>query len=281
MNLDVIFNSLGPNKVTQPLIINKYEETLYDYPCREHTTRILQEMFNPIDLIRNKKSDQYRNNISHDKDTIVKKQHNDSPLKMQHNKSICIQKSVQSNPIVLISGPLSIWKLFLELEDKTLSLYDNKTQYTKVIQFRDKLIRDVRLYLTDGLIKKSKITDESLQSNIDTIFTYLSMKFNKLVYNIHDNQLYGNKTNHILAIEYDSIKNQYTQSTNIISLYDIYKNMCNGIDKKLVKDIRTIANTIGVSTTKIVDGKKKQLLKDELLSEIVNFTTVLSKPSEI
>lgn len=254
MNLDIIFNSLGPNKVTQPLFINDFEETLYNYQSGNQTKKVFINMLDPLNILRNKRS----TSSSYLEQVVL----DEKPRKLG-------TKQISSVPL---GGVMSVWIIFMELEDKTFSLYDNKTQYTKVIQYKDKLIRDFRLNLPDKIIKKFKISEESLHHDIDTIFTYMATKFNKSIYDIYHKKLYGNDMKqNVIIIDYDSIKNVYMLSSKSATINEIYKEMCSDIDKKLVKDLRSIASFMGISSSKLVDGKKKVLLKDELLTEITKF----------
>lgn len=241
MDIESIIKSLGKSKITQPIIVNKYEESYKYIPTFNY--------FDNMIVIKDNSNKQ-----SSIKDTNY----------IDRTRTIHQVNKVKPQQHSLCKGILSLWKLLAYIDDSTISLYDDKTQYTKVIQYKDKVMKD--LYIKQSTDKNLKnINIESLDSDCNQFMKYMAYHLNANVFDVANTKLYNCISDNIYIIEYNNDLNIYNFKSGDVSLKDVYRIICVDLDKKLVKDIKDIAISLNIEPIKIIEGKKKPLLKSELL----------------
>lgn len=116
----------------------------------------------------------------------------------------------------------------------------------------------------------------------ELLYEYMSKLQNKYI--IIDGKIYGkpNSENCMILI---SKEGAYDISFSNIKEYKslIYKEMALQYDKenlksKLVSDLKEIAKSLNIATFKVIDDKKKQLLKAELLEAIKDKIAIILSP---
>jgi hypothetical protein len=229
-----VLSKLGNGKVNIAIKPNKYEETCV-------TTQIsylnnIQDVFDPIETLRSFKSP--------------------------------VNKIDQS---VTLSTPNftkydSLLYTFICMIDPTMTLFDEKEARKKIVNMMDIMIKSFDIKCKElGIRKSSKITKESLKENEESVLLYLSKVFDKPIF--VNGKLFKGVTQHNTVTSFNIVNNTY-QLGETFDLKDCYKIMCEDIDKKLVKEVRDIAQSLGLSLVSLDDGKKKPYGKNELIVAI-------------
>ena len=220
INLETITQVLGPPKVTQLICPNEYEE----YALQERITPVTDVFKTMICIV---------DEVDRHKEKVIR-EYSDMPDNMNKRIEYCIQKSdnrdsSHSGP----SGPskniiqdiLSLWGLFAEMEDHTITLYDAHTQITKITQYRDAYIKALQLHSADNKkLKKAKLTEEQLKNDIGAILLFMSC-INKInIYDIHNNVLhiYDHNIIDVVSIDYNKKNKTYSIDDTLKHLNKVY-----------------------------------------------------------
>lgn len=280
--IEYIKAHLGPSKVTLDVKTNKYEE-VYDYPEETY------EFFNHIENI----IDMYNDCISNKKD--IQHQTTFKPNILQHKRA-AVAGPVGTGPVAarpmgtgLVASPLEnaqpldsfIYCVLLSL-DNTLSLLPDKNVF--INKFKSDLIEKINNYAT--FLKKLSIEKADIVNAIKSrvhedrgaLYKYMSIILNKTIIIQREQSVYvyeSNKRKNLdglwiyetqLSYEelsYLAYKEKYYNSRKI---YYLANNISSAekLNTLLVKELKDIADDLGLETTIIENGKKKNLLKDNL-----------------
>ena len=227
--MDGILKGLGQNRVTLPLKTNGYEEKHMRFASPPYDA-----LFNPIEFMR-------------------------------------IKPPAQATPQV--QGIDSLYGAVAILLDPTMALFKDKTLVEKIRVFKEGVIKTYDFKLKELGLTKSKITQDGLVSDDAQAAKYLARLFKKsfLVESEGDGSvsLYkGTEDGPEPVYDIKKSCDKYSLSEKTYTLKDCYARLCDGIENKLVKDIRDIAGIVGVDKQK--DGKllSKKALIDEIVKSI-------------
>jgi len=163
-----------------------------------------------------------------------------------------------------------IYEVLLYL-DNTLSLIGDKEVF--ITKFKSDLKDKLPNYMNklSKLGFKESIIFEAINSheNREPLYHYLTLLFEKsiAIQDANDIKIYGNYDDVML---YENSFKDMTLSDCKIMKYDLRRShyILNNTEEKLnnllVKDLKAIAEDLGLETTKLENGKKKNLLKAEL-----------------
>jgi len=271
--IEYIKAHLGPSKVTLDVKTNKYEE-VYEYPEETY------EFFNHIENI----IDMYNDCISNKKD--IQHQTTFKPNILQHKRAVerAVERVVVPVPAAAAPGPpldSFIYCVLLSL-DNTLSLLPDKNVF--INQFKSDLIEKINNYAT--FLKKLSIEKADIVNAIKSrvhedrgaLYKYMSVILNKTIIIQRDQGVYVYESNkrkpldglwiyetqlNYEELSYLAYKEKYYNSRKIYYLANTISS-AEKLNTLLVKELKDIADDLGLETTIIENGKKKNLLKDNL-----------------
>ena len=265
--MDFIKQNIGPNKIYVPIRSNRFEETL---AIDELFTKNVSSEFSKLDNL----IDEFRAIRPY----------------LKRNVEIEKQQNTKSNNIT--SPKLTTTKqikdalayTFMVLEDPTLSLiYDIDNVNSKIDNFKKNFVTIlIDKFTSLGLAKESKdvnlfkiaIEDATVvdlkQRRLFFVFACHYLKVNLVI--VDDNGkvfdkffVEGHEGRCAIIDNTGKIKNDSLSFSELVSL--AYKDI--NFDDLLAPDLKEIANSINTPIFKMVDGKKKMLLKAELKASIV------------
>ena len=286
--MEFIEKHLGPSKVTLDIKTNHFEE-VYDYPDEKY------EIFNNIESI----IDMYKelcngNGKSHQQpprqsgqsgQTSQPRQQPPPPPPRQPMQPMQQQppppqrqqrENVSTDHQVQVLDDKFIYCVLLSLDD-TLSLVTDKNMF--ITKFKTDLIDKINNY--EKQLKKLSITKSDIleafkdKNDRDNLYKYVSIVIGKSIaiqksdtvtlFEFSKNKedcLFVNEN----TLSYENVSlneaiNRYNSSRKLYYTNTITSEKLNDY---LVKDLKTIAEELGLETTKIEDDKKKNLLKAEL-----------------
>lgn len=273
--IEYIKGHLGPSKVTLDVKTNKYEE-VYDYPEETY------EFFNHIENI----IDMYNDCISNKKD--IQHQTTFKPNILQHKRDQAVAGPV-ARPVAAVASPLEnappldsfIYCVLLSL-DNTLSLLPDKNVF--INKFKSDLIEKINNYAT--FLKKLSIEKADIVNAIKSrvhedrgaLYKYMSVILNKTIIIQREQGVYVYESNkrknldglwiyetqlNYEELSYVAYKEKYYNSRKIYYLANTISS-AEKLNTLLVKKLKDIADDLGLETTIIENGKKKNLLKDNL-----------------
>jgi hypothetical protein len=272
--IEYIKAHLGPSKVTLDVKTNKYEE-VYDYPEETY------EFFNHIENI----IDMYNDCISNKKD--IQHQTTFKPNILQHKRDQAV--AAVARPVAVVASPLEnappldsfIYCVLLSL-DNTLSLLPDKNVF--INKFKSDLIEKINNYAT--FLKKLSIEKADIVNAIKSrvhedrgaLYKYMSVILNKTIIIQREQGVYVYESNkrknldglwiyetqlNYEELSYLAYKEKYYNSRKIYYLANTISS-AEKLNTLLVKELKDIADDLGLETTIIENGKKKNLLKDNL-----------------
>ena len=271
--IEYIKSHLGPSKVTLDIKTNKYEE-LYEYP--EEKYEFFDHIENIIDMynefMSNKKEKPYQTTFKTNSDkTILQRATGKFEMKMPVAPPVAPAESL--DPF--------IYCVLLSL-DNTLSLLPDKSVF--INKFKADLIEKINNYQT--FLKKLSIEKAEIINAIKSrvfedryaLYKYMSIILNKTIIIQRDQNVYiyeSNKRKNLDGLwiyenelnyeelSYIAYKEKYYNSRKIYYLANTISS-AEKLNTLLVKELKDIAEELGLETTIIENGKKKNLLKDNL-----------------
>jgi hypothetical protein len=184
-----------------------------------------------------------------------------------------------------------------KIEDKFMLIEDLGKLYKELKTYKNENLKDPFIYAilfdndpTISLLSVSKKNSEieKYLSSLpkyekkELLYEYMSKLQNKYI--IIDGKIYG-KPNSEKCMILISKEGAYDISYLTIKEYKslIYKEIALRYDKenlktKLVSDLKEIAKSLNIATFKVIDDKKKQLLKAELLEAIKDKIAIILSP---
>jgi hypothetical protein len=282
--MEFIEKYLGPSKVTLDINTNHFEE-VYDYPDEKY------EIFNNIESI-----------IDMFKELSTNKQHTGQAGQVRQSQPQSSRQSGQSqlasphpqphpqqpppppppprqqkqNVDHQVVDDKFIYCVLLSLDD-TLSLVSDKNMF--INKFKTDLIEKINNYEKQlkklSIIKSDIIEAFKDKNDRDALYKYVSVVINKSIaihksdtITLFENTKSGTDCLYINenTLSYENItlneaKNRYNLNRKLHYTNTITSEKLNDY---IVKDLKTIAEELGLETTKIEDNKKKNLLKAEL-----------------
>jgi len=270
--IEYIKGRLGPSKVTLDIKTNKYEE-IYEYP--EETYEFFDHIENIIDMynefMSNKKEKPYQ--------TTFKTADKSAP---NYNKYVpAAVPAVPAASAVEVQLDPFIYCVLLSL-DNTLSLLPDKNVF--INKFKSDLIEKINNYET--LLKKLSIEKVDIINAIKSkiledrcaLYKYMSVILNKTIIIQRDHSVYVYESNkrknldglwiyenelNYEELSYIAYKEKYYNNRKIYYLANTISS-AEKLNTLLVKELKDIAEDLGLETTIIENGKKKNLLKDNL-----------------
>lgn len=232
--MDLFISTVGPNKVNLSIIPNEYEEK-YNYEDPENK---FDKIENISMLFKQLKSDPLGFKVPQ------------VPKVPEFSRTLAVP---QVDKIVL-KDPVLYAILFNE--DPTISLLTNNMKNNLIDKTIDKIKLNMDLLLRPFGFTKRRLKQKDILDNRELFYEYLTKLYKISV--IIDHKIYGDEENAI-DIDNDNIKlNSKDYKLQLFKEKAIQYNKENLI-LKLVKDLRSIADDLGI------DNKKK---KSELLEAI-------------
>ena len=259
-----VLNSLGPNKVVIPIISNEYEET---HPIKDHAIGHFDRLDDLIDMYRCSLATHKKANVAQTKQ-----------VHQQHPKLNLIQNPSSH----VLDGFDSLLLCVLEIIEPTVSLLSSSTKEDKVAKFKIQLASNLSdpAYVKKSTYDKAKMLTYLKEGDV-SLCDYLSLlvKKNIVIFTIAD-ETYKTFTkdgiNECVIIEKgrDNIYRflRYGEMEHIQRDIDdkkmakyVNEGILERLGTMLIKDLKELADDIGVPTTyKTDDNKKKQYLKNDL-----------------
>jgi hypothetical protein len=268
--MDFIFKNLGPNKVTQQIFSNEFEETNF---CVEEVN-LFNEIENPIDILRNLHQSKREKGIKQQVDggvAVAGNQNTSLPTEKvvaTAIPSLCDQKN--------LSGVI---RCILSYLDPTTALL---THDTHIEDFKKKLV------FSAEMIKKSIVrglnVKELVANNDITATKYVSFVLKKSIAIKMDGEwLFFGYPEHTecLVMEYVGIVDGGCFSIEQGSPYSVMEVKMRIIKERgtqqklntlLVKDLKELALFLDIP---VVDSTKKPILKKDLIEAIANHLKVV------
>lgn len=166
-----------------------------------------------------------------------------------------------------------IYKILLYL-DNTLSLILDKSIFIQ--KFKSDLKDKLPNYISKiGRDKKDILNAIEGTDDREPLYHYIAYLFDKNIA-IHESEdikiidigkkecIYIDETAQLISME-DCLAKRHEKK----KIYHIQQNTVEKLSSMLVKDLKSLAEELGCPTTKIENGKKKNLLKNEL-KELIN-----------
>lgn len=244
--MEIMLPRLGPNKVVLDIKSNNFEE-IYEYPTEKF------EKFEKIECIQS----MYRN-IS----DVIK------PPPPPPPKKVVISETINDKFIYCV----------LMNVDHTITLVPDKNDF--ITSFKESLLNKIENYVHKfkkyGFSKNEVITAINGTDARQPLYYYTGILLNKSValksedaFNLFE--IYGSEINNCIIVnEKELTCEDVTLKTCKEKISEFYKTMHlqrNTLEKLnalLVKDLKELAEQLGLETTKVSDGKKKNLLKADL-----------------
>lgn len=224
-----VLQHLGPNKVTQVITSNMFEETHIKHACPP-----FDSIFDPASHLK--------------------------------PRSKPVVESLYQPERTALGKIDSLYYIFARRLDSTIDLFQDVDLQNKIRQFRDGVIKAFEIRVKELGLTKSKITKESLQQDARHVLIYMSKLLDINIF--WDNSLFKgvNESDNVLVITHTQTedRNSFEQG-NDITLKECYKRLGEGIESKLVKEVREVAGMLDIN---LYDSDKKLRPKKALIDLI-------------
>lgn len=252
--MNFIFSNLGPNKVTQQIVSNEYEETNF---CVEEVN-LFDEIENPIDILRSKsKKPTVRKTVA---DNSNSSDSSDPPA----SKQLADPKNLTG-----------VIRCILRYLDPTSALVSHDDH---IIDFKKKLVFSAEMTkksVVRGLNVKELVANDDLSAT-----KYISFVLKKSVaLKLDDQWSFFGYPDHVecLVLTYENgcflVEHGSPVDVKVVKMRIVRER---GLQQKLnslmVKDLKELATFLDIPTA---DSAKKPLLKKELYDVIANHLKVV------